>query len=351
MKTFDYSFLKSIKVPVAFLNLTNSIYALKTKEEETKKSYPNIFTRLQKIAIVQSVKGSNAIEGIVTSDKRIEEIVNQNADPLNHDEKEILGYKECLNAIHNEYNNIQVNNRTILDLHGMLLQHTEMPHIGEYKKENNVIRVKYADGTSKVRWQPVDAIETPKAMEQLILAYADARDDSSINQLLLIPCVILDFLCIHPFSDGNGRMSRLLSLLLLYKNNFDISKYISFEEQINNYKGYYYEVLRLSSLGWHDNKNDYLPFMENFLAMMYQCYKELDKRFLTLKSGKVSKTKRIEEIVFNSFIPISKKDIASLLPDISISTIEKVLSQMIKANMIIKIGATNVAKYMKKEQQ
>ena len=176
----------------------------------------------------------------------------------------------------------------------------------------------------------------------------DARDDSEINQLLLIPCVILDFLCIHPFQDGNGRMSRLLSLLLMYKNGFDVSKYISFEEQINLSKGSYYEALRQSSIDWHENKNDYIPFMENFLFTLYLCYKELDKRFLTLKSGKVSKAKRIEEIVLSAFIPISKKEIQDLLPDISVSTIERVLSEMLKDGKISKIGATNSAKYIKK---
>jgi Fic family protein len=195
---------------------------------------------------------------------------------------------------------------------------------------------------------PVKASDTEKAMEELIYAYMDARDDSEINQLLLIPCVILDFLCIHPFQDGNGRMSRLLSLLLMYKNGFDVSKYISFEEQINLSKGNYYEALRQSSIDWHENKNDYIPFMENFLFTLYLCYKELDKRFLTLKSGKVSKAKRIEEIVLSAFIPISKKEIQDLLPDISVSTIERVLSEMLKNGKISKIGATNSAKYIKK---
>lgn len=143
-------------------------------------------------------------------------------------------------------------------------------------------------------------------------------------------------------------MSRLLSLLLMYKNGFDVSKYISFEEQINLSKGNYYEALKQSSIGWHDNNNDYSPFIENFLFTLYLCYKELDKRFLTLKSGKVSKAKRVEEIILASFLPISKKEIQNLLPDISVTTIEKVLSNMIKDEKIIKIGSTSNAKYLKK---
>ena len=348
MKKYDYSFLKNMKVPTSFLNMTNAIYSLKTVAEEKKREYPDIFTNLQKIAIVQSVKGSNAIEGIVTTDKRIEEIVNQNSNPLNHNEQEILGYKDALNIVHTNYETITFNSESMKNLHRIMLEHTELAHRGEFKKEDNVIRERYADGRTNIRFMPVKAIDTEKAMEELTYAYMEARDDSNINQLLLIPCVILDFLCIHPFQDGNGRMSRLLSLLLMYKNGFDISKYVSFEEQINLSKGNYYEAFRQSSIGWHENTNDYIPFIENFLFTLYLCYKELDKRFLTLKNGKVSKTKRVEEIVLTSFLPISKKEIQNLLPDISVTTIEKVLSNMIKDGKIVKIGSTSNAKYLKK---
>ena len=348
MKIYDYSFLKDMRVPTKFLSMTSAIYSLKAIEDEKKKDYPDIFTNLQKIAIVQSVKGSNAIEGIVTTDKRIEEIVNQNSTPLNHTEKEILGYKDALFLVHTNYSEISLSVEVIKNLHRIMLEHTELEHRGDFKKEDNVIRERFSDGSTRIRFVPVKASDTEKAMEELIYAYMDARDDSEINQLLLIPCVILDFLCIHPFQDGNGRMSRLLSLLLMYKNGFDVSKYISFEEQINLSKGNYYEALRQSSIDWHENKNDYIPFMENFLFTLYLCYKELDKRFLTLKSGKVSKAKRIEEIVLSAFIPISKKEIQDLLPDISVSTIERVLSEMLKDGKILKIGATNSAKYIKK---
>ena len=347
MHKYDYSFLKNLMVPARFLNMTNMIYSLRNEEENKQRDYPDLFTNIKKIAIVQSVRGSNAIEGIVTTDKRIEEIVNQNSNPINHNEEEILGYKDALSIIHNEYLTMSLNENTILNLHNTLLNHTDALYKGMYKKEDNIIRERRPDGSSSIRWMPVSARDTVDAMEQLILAYMDARDDSEVNQLLLIPCVILDFLCIHPFADGNGRMSRLLTLLLLYKNNFDISKYISFEEQINKSKGYYYEALRKSSIGWHENQNDYIPFMENFIMTLYLCYKELDKRFLTIKSGKTSKSKRVEEIIFNAFIPISKKEIASLLPDISITTIEKVLSDMLKDNRIVKIGTTNNCKYIK----
>ena len=347
MRRFDYMFLRGLKVPTSFLGLTNKIYELRLVEEEKKRMYPDMFTQLQKIAVVQSVKGSNAIEGIITTDKRIEEIVNQSSAPLNHSEREIAGYRDALNLIHNEFADIDCNEEMILGLHRILLSQTGLEYGGQYKKEDNAIYERMTDGTLRLRWNPVPATETEAAMQQMLLAYYEARCDAGVDQLLLIPCVILDFLCIHPFQDGNGRMSRLISLLLLYKNDFDISKYVSFEEQINQMKDEYYEALRRSSVGWHENNNDYIPFMENFLLSLFLCYKELDKRFATLGSRKVSKKERVEKALLNAFLPISKKEICQLFPDISVTTVESVISSMLKDGKIKKIGSTRDAKYIK----
>ena len=204
-----------------------------------------------------------------------------------------------------------------------------------------------ASGNRKVRFRPTPADETAEAMEQLELAYMDARDDANINQLLLIPCVILDFLCIHPFRDGNGRMSRLLSLLLLYKNGYDVGKYVSFEEQINNYKAFYYEALKQSSDGWSDNQNTYFPFIENFLSTLYMCYKELDKRFAVVHGKKITKKARIEAAVLNSLTPLSKAEICQILPDVSPTTVEAVLGAMVKDGSIKRIGSARASRYIK----
>ena len=185
-------------------------------------------------------------------------------------------------------------------------------------------------------------------MEQLILACMDARQNYNIDQLLLTPCFILDFLCIHPFDDGNGRVSRLLSLLLLYKNGFDAGKYISFEEQINKYKGAYYNALYLSSQNWHENASDYLPFVENFISTLFMCYKELDKRFAVMGDKRLSKKNRIEAAIMNSLLPISKKELQFILPDISITTIEKVLLELQNKGIIEKVGTFKDAKYRRK---
>lgn len=347
VRKFDYSFLNNGLLPANLVNLTANIASLKTMAGVRKEENAQIFTELEAIAKVQSIKSSNAIEGIVTSDERIAAIVNQNSAPLNHNEAEIAGYRDALNVIHQGYDHLDFTQRDILRLHEMMMSVAGYVYGGQYKTSNNVILEMDADGNRRVRFRPTPAAETPKAMEQLELAYLAARDDANINQLLLIPCVILDFLCIHPFRDGNGRMSRLLSLLLLYKNGYDAGKYVSFEEQISNYKAYYYEALRQSSADWDTNQNSYFPFIENFLSMLYMCYKELDKRFAVVNGKRITKKARVEATVLNSLTPLSKAEICRILPDVSPTTVEAVLGAMVRNGTIRRIGASRAARYMK----
>ncbi|MCM1578466.1 MAG: Fic family protein [Ruminococcus sp.] len=347
MHKFDYSFLDNGLLPASLVNLTSDIYSLKTAAGMRKSDYEKIFTELEAIAKIQSVKSSNEIEGIITSDERIREIVNGKSEPLNHDEMEIAGYRDALDVIHREYENISFRQRDILRLHEIMMSFTGEGFGGQYKTEDNVILEIDREGKRKVRFRPTPAKEVETAMEQLELAYMEARDDSGINQLLLIPCVILDFLCIHPFRDGNGRMSRLLSLLLLYKNGFDAGKYVSFEEQINNYKAYYYEALKKSSEGWDRNENSCFPFIENFLSSLYMCYKELDKRFAAVNGKRITKKQRVEETVMNSLTPVSKEEICNALLDVSPRTVEEVLWGMVKKGEVRKIGAGRSVRYIR----
>lgn len=347
MRKFDYSFLNNGLLPANLVNLTANISALKTMAGVRKDEFTQVFTELEAVARVQSIKSSNAIEGIVTSDERIAAIVNQNSAPLNHNEAEIAGYRDALNEIHLGYKHIDFRESDILRLHEIMMTFTGYEYGGQYKTDDNVILEVDSEGNRRIRFRPTPANETAKAMEQLVLAYMEARSNANINQLLLIPCVILDFLCIHPFRDGNGRMSRLLSLLLLYKSGFDAGKYVSFEEQINNYKAYYYESLRESSEGWDSNKNSYFPFIENFLSTLYMCYKELDKRFAVLNGKKITKTARIEATVLNSLTPLSKSEICKILPDVSPTTVEAVLGTMVKRGDIKRIGSGRATRYIK----
>jgi Fic family protein len=345
MKIFDYSFLKNKPIPAQTVNLLTTVEKLTIDRRTLIDSYPKLFEELTKIAIVQSIISSNAIEGIVTTDERIKGLLNGSVSPMNHNENEILGYKDVIDLIHNNYNDYSFSEEHILAFHELLSSYERPSFAGKYKSSDNVILEISKNGTRSVRFRPTPAKETQAAMEQMILAYMDARDDSSINQLLLIPCVILDFLSIHPFSDGNGRMSRLLSLLLLYKNSFIIGKYISFENQINLNKKEYYQSLKLSSDNWGNSANDYYPFTNHFLVTLIRCYNELDKRASILSSKVSNKKERIKITIEKSLVPLSRKDLMELWPDIAVDTIKKALIELQNEGAIEKIGNFKNAKY------
>ncbi|MCR5106906.1 MAG: Fic family protein [Lachnospiraceae bacterium] len=346
MRRFDYSFLET-SIPANIVSLSTIIADLRAKGDFRKLLYADSYEKLRKKAIVESVKGSNAIEGIVTTDDRIRDIVN-GAIPVTHEEKEISGYKEALNLIHTNYKLIDLNEDTIKILHRMLEEDVNPLEAGQYKSHDNMIIANLTDGTRHIRFKPISSKETPPAMEQMLLAFYDARQNSNISDLLLIPCFIVDFMCIHPYLDGNGRVSRLLTVLLLYMAGYDIGRYISIEGQINKYKESYYDALEQSSVGWLENKSDYTPFMVNFMQILYKCYKELDESFMEITIRKAKKSERVEAVLLNAIVPISKSDILDKLPDISVKTVELVLSNMLKKDKIVKIGSYRDARYMKK---
>ena len=309
MHIFDYSFLKDDLLPAQLVTYAANISTLKVMTSMRRNENAAAFRQLESIARIESVKASNAIEGIVTTDNRIRALVGGGSAPLNHTEAEIAGYRDALNEIHVNFAAHDFRESDIRNLHAQMMRLAEPGANGAYKTEDNVIAERMLDGRRIVRFQPTCAADTPEAMRQLVLAYVEARDDVAINKLLLIPCVILDFLCVHPFKDGNGRLSRLLTLLLLYRNGFDAGRYMSFEAVINAHKAEYYEALKESSVGWGESHPRYFPFMVNFLSTLYECYNELDRRFGAVAAAKVSKKKRIESTVLSSFTPLSKSDI------------------------------------------
>ena len=333
MHRFDYSFLDNGMLPAGLINITADIYSLRAMSLNRENQFKTIYSELAAVAKIQSIKSSNAIEGIVTTEERIHEIINGDS------------ARDALAEIHKDY--LEFRKSDILRLHAIMMNIAGYSDAGKYKSFDNDVIEEDKFGRRSIRFHPTSAADTPDEMEQLVLAYQEARDNPNINQLLLIPCVILDFLCIHPFQDGNGRISRLLSLLLLYQSGFDAGQYISFEEQINNRNGNYYDALLKSSVGWHDNQNDYSHFIMEFLSTLYICYKELDKRFAVIGSKKVTKQARIEATVLNSLTPISKADICKILPDVSATTVEAVLGQMTKAKQIRKIGTGRNIKYVR----
>ena len=347
MHIFDYSFLKNDLLPAQLVSLASNISTLKVMSAFRKKENETAFRKLEDAAKIESIRASNAIEGIVTTDQRVRAIAGGSA-PLNHTEAEIAGYRDVLREVHVNFAAHDFRESDIRAFHAQMMRLANPLADGSYKTDDNVIAERMPDGRRVVRFQPASAAETPEAMRQLVLAYAEARDDAAINKLLLVPCVILDFLCVHPFADGNGRLSRLLTLLLLYRNGFDVGKYISFEGAVNGRKAEYYAALKESSEGWRDNQPRYFPFMVDFLTTLYSCYNELDKRFASTNAGKATKKSRIESTVLNSFTPLSKADICGILPDVSPTTVEAVLGEMVRGGRVRRIGAGRASRYVRR---
>ena len=346
MHIFDYIFLKDDLLPAQLVSLASNISMLKVMSAVRKQENESAFAKLEETAKIESIKASNAIEGIVTTDQRIRALVGGSA-PLNHTEAEIAGYRDVLNEVHTNFSVHDFRESDIRAFHAQMMRLADPASDGSYKTDDNVIAERMSDGRRIVRFSPTSAADTPEEMQQLVLAYAQARDDTAINKLLLIPCVILDFLCVHPFADGNGRLSRLLTLLLLYRNGFDAGKYISFEGVVNTRKAEYYAALKESSEGWSENRPRYFPFMVDFLTTLYVCYSELDKRFASVNAAKTTKKSRIESTVLNAFTPLSKADICGILPDVSPTTVEAVLGEMVRGGRVRRLGAGRASKYIR----
>jgi len=348
MRKFDYSFLKQPLFTQDLLKLGFIIHEIKSEEKDKKELAPVLFQELMNIAKIQSVKASNAIEGIQTSDKRLTTIMQAKGEPLSHDEKEIAGYRDALHLIHQNPNQLSFSVEDILGLHNTMLTPVASPYAGQLKQQDNLILEISSEGYRQVRFKPLSAKETPEAIRQLTFAYLEAKADPDIHPLLLIPCVILDFLSIHPFTDGNGRISRLLTLMLLYQHDYDIGQYISLEHKINETKVAYYDALKQSSIAWESGKNNYKPFIVYMMQVLYQCYKDLEKRMALIKLEKVKKSIRIKTTLLQSLVPLSKQELWQMMPDISVTTIEKVISDLLKEGQIIKYGKFKTAKYKRK---
>ena len=304
---------------------------------------------LVEIAKIQSTEASNRIEGISTSDDRLKNLAQEKTTPRNRNEAEIAGYREVLNIIHENYDYIPVNVNYILQLHRNLYKFLENVDGGMFKTADNIIRETDLEGNEKVRFRPVPAWETPSAMEELCKQFREAKNE--IDPLVLNMMFVLDFLCIHPFNDGNGRMSRLLTLLLLYQSGFIVGKYISIEKIIEKSKETYYEVLQDSSMNWHENENNYKPFVNYMLGVIINAYKEFEDRVQLLTNPNLSKADRIREIIKNHIGTITKSELMEMNPDISDTTIQRALADLLKSGEIEKIGGGRYTKYVWKVEE
>ena len=345
MRTFDYQTKYKELLTPEIVALLTAIHEYRGKQNRVIEENNDVLTKLLEIAKIQSTEASNRIEGIVTTAERLKKILRDKTTPKSRSEKEIAGYRDVLATIHESYPYIPPRASIILQLHRDLYKYTGRTIGGNYKNGDNVIRETLPDGTERIRFVPVPAWETPEAMERLCEAFNRAINEAEADPLLLIPMFILDLLCIHPFNDGNGRMSRLLTLLLLYRADYFVGKYISLEKLISDSKETYYETLQASSEGWHERENDYAPFAAYLLGIIAAAYREFDSRIELLSQKGVSKPDRISALIKDRLGTITKTEIMEQLPDISQVTVQRTLAELLKTEKIIKISGGRYTKY------
>ena len=338
MREFDFKASASKLLTNDIVNMLGYIHEYKGQQNLFIEAKADVLSHLLEIAKIQSTEASNRIEGIYTSDERIKALVKEKSAPLSRNENEIAGYRDVLATVHENYDYIPPRANVILQLHRDLYQYSGMGIGGHFKNTENVIEEELGDGTKRVRFRPATAFETPDMIENLCNQFLREVDRGEVDPLLLIPMFVLDFLCIHPFNDGNGRMSRLLTLLLLYRSGYIVGKYISIEMLIEKTKDTYYDALQASSTGWHDGANDYMPFVSYTLGIIKSAYKTFSERVEHLATKGISKPERVRQFIENKLGKVTKKDIMDACPDISATTIEKTLGELVKDGTIIKIG-------------
>lgn len=346
MRKFNYLKLMELSLPINIYNTIAKIHEYKGKQELYVENYPDILEKMIDVAKIQSTKSSNAIEGIYTNDTRLKELVNKKAEPKNRNEEEITGYRHVLDIIHENYEYIEFNKNDILTLHNQLYSYSYMNSKGKFKTIDNTIVEVDILGNKKVRFQPVSSIKTEHYFDEMVNAYKEAVK-ANIPPLILIPVLIHDFLCIHPFDDGNGRMSRILTLLLLYKFGYFVGRYISIEMLIEESKDSYYTALKNSSEKWHTGENNEIPFIKYMLGVFLKAYKECDDRFSLIGKEKLVPSERVFSVIQKSLEPLSKKDIMILCPNISQRTIERALKNLQDNKKIKQVGSGRSTKYVK----
>jgi len=347
MRIFNYENLTRSKWDSEVINLLVQIHEHKGKQELFLKRKPAVLDKLVEIAKIQSVEDSNKIEGIITTSVRIKELMNKKVAPRNRDEEEILGYRDVLNTIHESYEYIRINSSYILQLHRDLFKYSEKGIGGRYKNTQNSIVEKDKEGNTIERFKPLSPYETPSAIEQICDELNKAFDKKEVDSLLLIPIFIHDFLCIHPFNDGNGRMSRLLTTLLLYRQGYVIGKYISIESKIEKNKESYYTSLEKSGIGWHENKENPVPFIKYILRIILAAYIDFEER-VDYVDEKIPTIELVRNTVDSKIGRFTKSDIMELVPSVGKATIENMLKKLVEEGYIQRHGKGKATFYVKK---
>lgn len=337
MRDFHYTAIREQKWDSEILGLIAAIYKEAGKQEMYLKQRPEELEKLVEIAKVQSTEASNAIEGIVTTSTRIRQLVEEKTAPRNRDEQEIAGYRDALNIIHENFDAIPITRNYILQLHKVLYSHMNNPMAGQTKSVQNYISATYPNGHTETLFTPLAPFETPEALERICDEYNRVIGNMEAEPLIVIPIFIHDFLCIHPFNDGNGRMSRLLTTLLLYRNGFYVGKYISLEAKIAKNKDLYYAALRQAQEGWHEGTEDTVPFIKYLLGIILSAYRDFEERFSLVEQKKPA-LETVRQATLNKIGRFSKQDIRELCPALSVSSIEGALRKLVASGELKREG-------------
>ena len=337
MRDFHYTAIREQKWDSEILGLIAAIYKEAGKQEMYLKQRPEELEKLVEIAKVQSTEASNAIEGIVTTSTRIRQLVEEKTAPRNRDEQEIAGYRDALNIIHENFDAIPITRNYILQLHKVLYSHMSNPMAGQTKSVQNYISATYPNGHTETLFTPLAPFETPEALDRICDEYNRVIGNMEAEPLIVIPIFIHDFLCIYPFNDGNGRMSRLLTTLLLYRNGFYVGKYISLEAKIAKNKDLYYAALRQAQEGWHEGTEDAVPFIKYLLGIILSAYRDFEDRF-SLVEPKKPALETVRQATLNKIGRFSKQDIRELCPALSVSSIEGALRKLVASGELKREG-------------
>ena len=337
MRDFHYTAIREQKWDSEILGLIAAIYKEAGKQEMYLKQRPEELEKLVEIAKVQSTEASNAIEGIVTTSTRIRQLVEEKTAPRNRDEQEIAGYRDALNIIHENFDAIPITRNYILQLHKVLYSHMNNPMAGQTKSVQNYISATDPDGHTETLFTPLAPFETPEALERICDEYNRVIGNMEAEPLIVIPIFIHDFLCIHPFNDGNGRMSRLLTTLLLYRNGFYVGKYISLEAKIAKNKDLYYAALRQAQEGWHEGTEGAVPFIKYLLGIILSAYRDFEDRFSLVEQKKPA-LETVRQATLNKIGRFSKQDIRELCPALSVSSIEGALRKLVASGELKREG-------------
>ena len=348
MRAFNYSKINEQKWDSELLGLIAAIYKEAGKQEMYLKQRPEELEKLVEIAKVQSTESSNAIEGIVTTNTRIRQIVEDKTTPKNRDEQEIAGYRDVLNIIHESFDAIPITPNYILQLHKVLYSHMNNPAAGRTKSVQNYISATYPDGSIRTLFTPLDPFETPAALDSICNEFNRVIGNNELEPLIAIPIFIHDFLCIHPFNDGNGRMSRLLTTLLLYRSGFYVGKYISLEAKIAKNKDLYYDALGEAQRGWREGNADAVPFIKYLLGTILAAYKDFEDRFALVET-KLPALETVRRATMNKIGRFSKQDIRELCPSLSISSIEGALRKMVAEGELKREGNGKNIRYFRQK--